>query len=49
MNPKFAKLLVKLAISLAGSVVLGYTYKTEKTLQTRIDEHYDPKTDQIPK
>jgi hypothetical protein len=46
MNPQVAKLAVKVVVSFAGSLILGYAYKGEKAIQTRIDEHYDNKSEE---
>lgn len=41
MNPKVAKHLTKLALSLVGSAILGAIVKMEHKVEDRIDEHYD--------
>ena len=45
-NPKLAKMIVKGAASLIISVTLGYTYKTGKKIDERIDEYYAAKPEQ---
>lgn len=41
MNSKFAKILVKGAISIGISAVIGYTIRLEKEIEKRIDGYYD--------
>lgn len=41
MNPKLAKLIVKGALSIGVSAVIGYMIKMEKEIESRIDEHYE--------
>lgn len=42
MNPKFARMIVKLAVMGVGSVLIGTIVKAEKKLGDRIDAHYAP-------
>lgn len=48
MKPRTVKWIVKLAIGLAGSTVLGFTYKGEKAIQSKIDDHFKPKPKETP-
>jgi hypothetical protein len=41
MNEKLAKFLVKTALSIGVSAVIGYMIKAEKEIENRIDEHYE--------
>lgn len=41
MNNKLAKILVKGAISIGISAVIGYTIRLEKEIEKRIDGYYD--------
>lgn len=48
MSPKLMKHIVKIVVGLAGTTLLGLTYKGEKVLQARIDDHFEPKTEETP-
>ena len=41
MSPMVQKTALKIAVGLAGSALLGYVYKLDKTLSEAIDRRYD--------
>lgn len=42
-NPKLAKKVLKVGLSIVGSIAIGMTMKLEKKIEGKIDEHYaDP-------
>lgn len=43
MDPRLAKLVVKGALGVAVSTVIGFMIKAEHHVDDRIDEHYDKK------
>jgi preprotein translocase subunit Sss1 len=43
VNPKLTKMVVKGAIGLCVSGMIGYMIKLEKKVDDKIDEHYDAK------
>lgn len=46
MNEKLAKFLIKGALSIGVSALIGYAIKLEKQIDGRIDEHYDETSEQ---
>ena len=45
MNPKVQKTALKVALSIAGSALLGYIVKLDKSLADSIDRKYQTKED----
>ena len=41
MNEKLVKMIVKGALGLTVSAVIGYMIKAEKEIEKRIDDYYD--------
>jgi hypothetical protein len=48
MNPKLAKFAVKAALSGVFALAIGYTIKFESAIGDRIDDHFEPATDEDP-
>lgn len=40
MNEKLAKFIIKGALSIGVSAVIGFMIKAEKEIESRVDEHY---------
>ena len=46
MNPKVQKTAIKVALSIAGSALLGYIVKFSHSLDEAIDRRYETKEDE---
>lgn len=46
MNEKLVKMIVKGALGLAVSALIGQMIKAEKEIEKRIDDYYDENTEQ---
>lgn len=46
MNPKLKTMLVKGALGIVVSTVIGYMIKMEVKAEARIEEHFSPKEEQ---